>query len=358
MENKLGLAAFAQRLSIASGKPRKLCEDFIKEMFTLCSETLEKGDNIRIKGFGTFKTIETESKDIVSVASGEKKTIEAHKKVVFTAAKELAEKINSPFELFETIELDDDVEQTAEYQSEINTELDSRNSEHEDEISNENNVAEPILEAGSVEEGEDDDITSEAYSSTEYVLPNSEERERNNEVNLPVYYENYPEDNKKFGRGFLWGCVSMFALCLLIFTLGCFFDWWPENLGRFGQVEGNKINTENQITNDANKVPVEEISITGEDIQSPSEDKEEPKVYDTVSTTRYLTTIAREHYGNFNFWPYIYEENKAILGHPDRITPGTKVVVPPLSKYGVDVKNKEDIEAAKKKAVEIYAKYR
>ena len=81
-------------------------------------------------------------------------------------------------------------------------------------------------------------------------------------------------------------------------------------------------------------------------------------VYDVVTTTRYLTTIASEHYGNFNLWPYIYEENKAILGHPDRIKPGTRIVVPPLSKYGVNPKNKSDIDKAKKMGKEIYSRYR
>ena len=79
-------------------------------------------------------------------------------------------------------------------------------------------------------------------------------------------------------------------------------------------------------------------------------------VYDVVTTTRYLTTIASEHYGNFNLWPYIYEENKAILGHPDRIKPGTRIVVPPLSKYGVNPKNKSDIDKAKKMGKEIYSR--
>lgn len=80
-------------------------------------------------------------------------------------------------------------------------------------------------------------------------------------------------------------------------------------------------------------------------------------VYDTVSTTRYLTTIAKAHYGNYNLWPFIYEENKSILGHPDRIRPGTPVVVPKLSKYGVDPSKKEDVEKAKKMGVEIYARF-
>ena len=68
--------------------------------------------------------------------------------------------------------------------------------------------------------------------------------------------------------------------------------------------------------------------------------------------------MAKDHYGNYNLWPIIYEENKAFLGHPDRIRPGTRVVVPPLSKYGVDPDNPEDIARAKKKGVEIYARYK
>ena len=80
--------------------------------------------------------------------------------------------------------------------------------------------------------------------------------------------------------------------------------------------------------------------------------------YDTISKTRNLTKMALEYYGNYNLWPYIYEENKDFLGHPDRIKPGTKVVIPPLSKYGVDSKNEEDIIKAKKMGQEIYAKYK
>ncbi|MDE6379049.1 MAG: hypothetical protein K2L11_01145 [Muribaculaceae bacterium] len=79
--------------------------------------------------------------------------------------------------------------------------------------------------------------------------------------------------------------------------------------------------------------------------------------YDTVTLTRYLITMAREYYGNPDFWPYIYEENKAKLGDPDRITPGTMVVVPRLSKYGVSPNNPADVEKARRLGKEIYARY-
>lgn len=79
--------------------------------------------------------------------------------------------------------------------------------------------------------------------------------------------------------------------------------------------------------------------------------------YDAIGNTRYLITMAREYYGNPEFWPYIYEENKDRFGHPDRITPGTMVLVPRLSKYGVDPKNPADVEKAKQLGRAIYARY-
>lgn len=79
--------------------------------------------------------------------------------------------------------------------------------------------------------------------------------------------------------------------------------------------------------------------------------------YDKVTTTRYLTTMAREYYGNHEFWPYIYEENKAKLGDPNRTIPGTMVIVPSLRKYGVNPKNPADIEKAKIMGREILDRY-
>lgn len=113
------------------------------------------------------------------------------------------------------------------------------------------------------------------------------------------------------------------------------------------------------IDNDTAKLTIKETDTSKEELQNlantrPSDIK---VVYDTISLTRFLTTMAREHYGNYHLWPYIYEENKDILGHPDRIRPGTRVVIPPTSKYGIDPNDKECIAKAKRKGVEIYNRY-
>lgn len=72
--------------------------------------------------------------------------------------------------------------------------------------------------------------------------------------------------------------------------------------------------------------------------------------YDTVSTNRFLATMAREHYGVMEFWIYIFEENKDILpSNPNRITPGTRVLIPQIDKYvkGTDL-NKARSDAQKR----------
>lgn len=78
-------------------------------------------------------------------------------------------------------------------------------------------------------------------------------------------------------------------------------------------------------------------------------------VYDTVSSTRFLTTIARDHYGRKDFWVFIYEANADKLRHPNRIRPGTRVLIPDLGEHAA-------LDAATRKrahelATEIYNRY-
>lgn len=378
MENKIVLASLAALLAKSTGKSKKLCEDFLREFFRLTAETLENGETLKIKGFGTFKITDVEGRNSVNVNTGEPHEIAPHKKVVFTPAKEIASAINAPFEDFESVEMEDDMPEDLFLEEESKEESLWEEDTLNEKISDEDTVSNRRLEVGSDEEGEDDDITYTAYheieeqkqesisqsenydleieasastETTENLVTNLSEtdkeipEEKGDELHLYVN-ENEEQVKSRFGIGFLTGALSTFAVCAVIFMLGCFLDWWPVN---FGSAKEEAL--AEQIEQKADTVP--EI----EPAQEETVQDKEP-VYDTVSTTRYLTTIAREHYGNYNFWPYIYLENQSILGHPDRITPGTKVVVPELSKYGVDPKNKEDVAQAKKKAVEIYERFK
>ncbi len=44
-----------------------------------------------------------------------------------------------------------------------------------------------------------------------------------------------------------------------------------------------------------------------------------------------LSAIAKKYYGNANKYPVIFEANKPMLTHPDKIYPGQKLRIPPLA---------------------------
>ena len=58
------------------------------------------------------------------------------------------------------------------------------------------------------------------------------------------------------------------------------------------------------------------------------ENKEPEAVFHTVETGDTLSKIAKQHYGNANKYNEIFEANKPMLSHPDKIYPGQVLRVP------------------------------
>ena len=89
-----------------------------------------------------------------------------------------------------------------------------------------------------------------------------------------------------------------------------------------------------------------------------AEPASKPKVVtDVVTSQIVLTTLAEKHYGSPWFWVYIYEENRDIISNPNNIKPGTRVVIPPASKYGINPKDKASLKKAQIKSMEYLKKY-
>lgn len=62
------------------------------------------------------------------------------------------------------------------------------------------------------------------------------------------------------------------------------------------------------------------------------ENKEPEAVFHTVERGDTLGKIAQEHYGAANKYPEIFEANKPMLTHPDKIYPGQVLRIPALKK--------------------------
>lgn len=85
-------------------------EAFVNSMFSVIRQGLEADRQVKIRGFGTFKVIDVEARESVSVNTGERVVIESHRKVTFTPDATMKELVNKPFSLFNTIALNDGVE--------------------------------------------------------------------------------------------------------------------------------------------------------------------------------------------------------------------------------------------------------
>ena len=91
--------------------------------------------------------------------------------------------------------------------------------------------------------------------------------------------------------------------------------------------------------------------------EAKSANKNSRVVTDVVTDQIVLVTLAEKHYGSPWFWVYIYEENRDKISNPNNIKPGTRVVIPPAEKYGINAKNPESLKKARRKSWEYLKKY-
>ena len=398
---KVTLAGLTARLSVRTGDTKRQTEDFLRELFAVVAGELEKGESVKVPGLGVFKSIEVEARKSVNVNTGEETLIPGHRKIVYIASKELSATVNEPFSMFQTIELTDDAvaeleaSDPAEPEREAVCDVPFASTVYE--LEEPEVIEEAELERESAQEAASETIPEqpEAFETASEEFPDSDDDLKDLKDPKDFKDSKDPKDlndltdsdisedsevpaipKKRFWPGFL---VGFAAACLIAFVaVWALFEYGVLSSERLAEAESNPAVQAKAETPASVEVPAVEPDKAKAEPEPATKEPEvqksaseaggetEPavptqpsdkKVYDTITKTRYLTTMAKDHYGNYHLWPYIYKENEKILGHPDRIRPGTKVVVPPLSKYGVNPDNKADIDKAKKLGNEIYARY-
>lgn len=70
--------------------------------------------------------------------------------------------------------------------------------------------------------------------------------------------------------------------------------------------------------------------------------------YRTVTSEDRLVTLALQYYGHKFFWVYIYEANRDVLSHPDKLTVGQQLKIPQIDTSLIDTGNSELMEYVKK----------
>ena len=414
MNKKITFPELVDAVATITNTSKRTSETFLKEFFATITEALTRGENVKIKNFGVFKLVEVGERKSVNVNTGEEMQIPSHVKVSFTPDKSLADAINTPFASFETVVLsedlsEDDLRKLSSYDK-IETEIVEKSSE--ESLDNEEIVVPPPFNPHKNDEGENfagdeqasegivsdeqlkkdeavvdgqspvdesiDDAQGEKEESDEigneseyFVKSDSEtiekdaqtaeeqqkELEETDETDCKQcryykysrYYRRYSR-RKNFAKGFLCGSVTM------LFIAGiAAYAYLLLTTDYVEPISSERDNVEALVVNDAVKGSDTTIAV----VDSVVKKVEETPVlrYDTISRSRFLTSMSRTYYGDYHFWVYIYEENKDFLENPNAIPPGTVVVIPPAEKYGIDKNDPESLKAAIDKAAEIMKPY-
>lgn len=414
MNKKITFPELIESVATTTEASKRTSEMFLKELFAVIADSLVKGENVKIKNFGQFKLTEVGERKSVNVNTGEEMKIPSHTKVSFVPDKVLADAINMPFANFEAIELSDNISES-ELKIMASTEdgqvakadaegrkkqfdgetVDSGNGMKENETTEDlhenheqdNAVAtEPEIEGADIDDSKEEGsispdaeeecagkvVEADVFRDDSEICENSSKNKETTSTSnfgsngkslgeLQQQLENkYTPTYKKsmFFKGYFWGAVTMLLISAVAFY--SYYLYVRENRSSEEAVafatSSMAENNENDSVISKSKIDNLEKNIDIKIAEDKNNVFQAAEVrYDTVSRIRYLTTMSREYYGDFRFWVYIYEENKANIDNPNAIAPGTVVVIPAASKYGIDKDNPASVEKAKAKAVEILA---
>ena len=394
MNEKITLQDLVNLFSEKQGINKKDAEVFVRTLFELIEEALATEKYIKVKGLGTFKLTEVDSRESINVNTGERIEIQGHTKISFTPDATMKELINKPFSHFETVILNEGVEledtpiETSEetVQEEIISEtiieeapvivevpqpeptvetpveeekiveetiveeptIEEQIIEEpisEEPVEEETIVEEPIVEESTVEElvaeqpiTKEPIITevqiSEEEQTEEPVVEKQEETEK---------YVSTEEKKVKNTNRILWGVIVALVLIILFGTYWMFIC--PSSVPEVTPVPP----VQEEVTVPA---PVEEkqqedtleiikfMNLSAEELRK----ERVPSFADTLDyqiigtqeeyTLQKGETIIRasvKFFGTKKYWPYIVKHNLDVLPDPDNIPAGVKIKIPVLT---------------------------
>lgn len=465
MDKKVTFVELVDLMAEASSTSKRVCELFLRELFSTISQALINGESVKVNGVGTFKLTQVKGRKAAKNKSDEDSSLGGYSRVSFTPDKSLAEAVNQPFAHFDTVILDDAL--TDEKLAEIDEQHPSVLPQTADA---DETVVAPKEPAKAVEKKEkavkteehkvstavpvDDDIpfdvpelsepapspepdgfyvpfdaiapaavkveapkepepekpvpakpvneTSnvDADATVKAVEPDDDRKARLEELkrkpmligrpidgpSRPVpkqeekeeayvdkhfyrpeprnAYKPSPEQieraSRKTDKRWIWAALAVLAVGSLIWLLS-------RPSGKTEEPVQQELAVTDSDSVAAGTVETVEVAEVKKEVEKPEPAKAaEPSkpvqtakaadakvVTDVITQTEVLTTLAEKYYGSQWFWVYIYEENKSIISNPNNVKPGTRVVIPPAEKYGIDVHNPASLKKAQRRSWEL-----
>ena len=380
MNEKITLQDLINLFSEKQGMNKKDAEVFVRTMFELIEEALATEKYVKIKGLGTFKLTEVDSRESVNVNTGERIEIQGHTKISFTPDATMKDLINKPFSHFETVVLNEGVEledtpiETSEeiVQEEIISEtilteepaimeepqpkpiVETPAEEEtiveeptveeqtiEEPISEETIEEETIVEESTIEEPVVEEPITEEPTITE--VQTSEEELTEEPVVEKEKYVSTEEKKVKNTNRILWGVIVVLVLIILLGVYWMFLR--PSDVPEVTPLP--PVQEEVTIPVPVEEKQPEDTIETVKFIQLSAEELRKEHVPSFADTLDYQIIGTQEEYtlqkgetiirasvkvfGTKKYWPYIVKHNLDVLPDPDNIPAGVKIKIPVLT---------------------------
>ena len=380
MNERITLQDIVNLLCEKQGIAPKDAETFVRAMFDLIEEALTNEKYVKIKGLGTFKLTEVNSRESVHVNTGERIEIQGHSKVSFTPDTSMKELINKPFSHFETVvlnegvELEDTVVEVAEtmvateepvvetpaIEEPIMEEAAVEEPTVEETIVEAPVAEEPIVEEAITEEAiveetiietteaETSEQAAEEEPATEEVTTEKEIKEEEEPTSIVEKEETptpfVPQDEEKKSSRILWAIIVVLVLIILFG-----FYWLFMRPSTSTEITPSVPVQEKTVTPtpvEEEKQPEDTLEIV-QYVKLPAEELRNERVpsladtldYQIIGTKEEYTlqkgeTIIRasvKYFGSKKYWPYIVKHNMDVLKDPDNIPAGAHIKIPVLT---------------------------
>ena len=387
MNEKISFPDLVGLLSSKMNITKKEAETFLKEFFTVSTEVITSGEELRINGLGLFKPIWVEARGSINIQTGEPVEIPGHYKLSFIPDKVLREAVNAPFSSFSVEVLNDHVpieDMTAVPSQDIDENNDICNTENVElqdskeirEKEEEDEPIEPAHEYIQEDKSADEESSESTVSSQEIekfqeeiIQPESETKVEEKEEDC---YEDYLRKSAS-RKSFWWGVLSAFGIIIICLAGGIFFmgndSPYVVKIGEYTLSLGKQSIDSRPMNNNPESVVLPENKDTLSEMEKDSVLKDSvisasplaaPEVKPVIETIRsgvFLTTLARKYFGHKGFWGDIFEENKDVIKNPNQVPIGTRLTIPSASKYDIDANNRTSVENAKALAAKIQSRY-
>lgn len=320
---------------------------FLHQLFATVESGLIAGEVVHIEGIGDFTRGESPDHP-----------------VLFRPDQNLSVQLNEPFAAFDPVELNEGAEQEFGHIDAIQASVQPTVTEGtmitdtvpeltpeisvmpEDEV--EETVEEKAVAPIENEINVPEELETQETSEKSIPVPDIPEDEEDPDNQSEPEYVPEQSDYHTGNNNMLWLLLGILIGVLIGLFGGYFAGKYMRSYAIPEDFDMSIINEDVTMTDSVSDTEVTEtVSTITETVapevqekQSVSEQKtaeSHPKatstpVYDTITRARYLSILAKEHYGVKNYWIFIYQANPE-LGNPNKIVPGTRVLIPDRSSF-------------------------